>query len=104
MKARPDTTWEKMFRSAIKTSGLSLREIAKQTRGIDSAQLSRFMRGERSLSLLTAERLAAVIELKLEPKQDGTEKEMVDSLGDGSSEQCGAGLSFHRSARSEQKR
>jgi len=57
--------WEATFRKAIEESGLSLYAIAKQT-GIDQSQLSRFMRSERGLSIKTAERLAAIVGIKLE--------------------------------------
>jgi len=39
-------------------------EITRQT-GVDHSQLSRFMRGERGLSITTAERVAAVVGLEL---------------------------------------
>ncbi len=56
--------WENRFRERIEKSGLSLCEIARQT-GVSSAQLSRFMRGERGLRIPTAEKLADCLGLAL---------------------------------------
>jgi len=57
-------SWEQQFRAAIEETGWPLMEITRQT-GVDHSQLSRFMRGERGLSITTAERVAAVVGLEL---------------------------------------
>lgn len=63
-KAKTKTDWEETFRAAITETGWPLMEITRQS-GIDHSQLSRFMRGERGLSITTAERVAAVVGLEL---------------------------------------
>ena len=60
--------WEKMLRDAIQESGLSFYRIEKET-GVDNALLSRFMRGERGVTLPTAERIAKVVGLELKRKE-----------------------------------
>lgn len=61
------------LRSAIERSGLSLNDIAKAS-GIDSGRLSRFMRGERDLTLSAADRICDALHLVLGPRRR-TEKE-----------------------------
>jgi plasmid maintenance system antidote protein VapI len=51
-------------RQAIAGSGLSLNQLAKAT-GVHQAQLSRFMRGERTLTLTAAARLCTYLGLHL---------------------------------------
>lgn len=63
-------SWPEIFRAAIRESGKSLRKLADET-GIQASQLSYFMRGERGLSIDTAERLASVLGLELVPKSRG---------------------------------
>ncbi len=63
-KAKIKTDWEETFRAAIAETGLPLMEITRQS-GVDHSQLSRFMRGERGLSITTAERVAAVVGIEL---------------------------------------
>jgi len=48
---------EAIVREFISGCGLTMREI-QEASGVDSGQLSRFMRGERTLTLKTAGRLA----------------------------------------------
>ena len=54
------------LRKAIENSGYSQAEIAVET-GIDAGILSRFMRGERSLTLETAGKIAELLKLSLKP-------------------------------------
>lgn len=63
-KAKTQTDWEETFRTAIAETGWPLMEITRQS-GVDHSQLSRFMRGERGLSITTAERVAAVVGIEL---------------------------------------
>lgn len=60
--------WEKMLRDAIQESGLSHYRINKET-GVDVTLIGRFMRGERGLTLPTAERIANVVGLELKRKE-----------------------------------
>jgi DNA-binding phage protein len=53
-----------VVRQAIEASGLSLAELARQA-GINHGQLSRFMRGERSLTLATLDPLAKILRLRM---------------------------------------
>ncbi|HUE89624.1 MAG TPA: helix-turn-helix transcriptional regulator [Vicinamibacterales bacterium] len=53
-----------VVRQAIEESGLSLAELARQA-SINHGQLSRFMRGERSLTLATLDPLAKVLRLRM---------------------------------------
>jgi plasmid maintenance system antidote protein VapI len=60
-----------VLRDAIRDSGLSLREISKKT-GVGDPQLSRFVRGERTLTLPAAEKLVEFFGLRLvKPGQAG---------------------------------
>jgi len=52
------------LRQAIARCGLSLNQLAKET-GVHQAQLSRFMRVERSLILTAAAKLCTFLELRL---------------------------------------
>jgi transcriptional regulator with XRE-family HTH domain len=49
---------------AIKESGLSLNQLGKQA-GVSQAQLSRFVRGERTLTLPAAAKLCLFLGLRL---------------------------------------
>ena len=52
------------LREAIRDSGLSQNEIARRA-GIDSGQVSRFVNGQRGMTLATAATVAAVLGLAL---------------------------------------
>jgi plasmid maintenance system antidote protein VapI len=58
------------LRRAILDSGLPLLRIAQDT-GVQRASISRFIRGERSLRLDLADKLAAYFELRLRPERKG---------------------------------
>ena len=53
-----------VLRDAIQASGISLAELSRQT-GISTPQLSRFVRGERTLTLPLVEKLMAYFGLKV---------------------------------------
>jgi transcriptional regulator with XRE-family HTH domain len=55
------------IRAAINKSKLSGYELCEQS-GVDRAVLSRFLRGERSITLDTADKLVEALELKLVPR------------------------------------
>ena len=55
---------ERQLRQAIAKSGMSLNQLAKET-GVHQAQLSRFMRSERTLTLSAAAKLCAFLGLQL---------------------------------------
>jgi plasmid maintenance system antidote protein VapI len=57
-------TISEVIRQAILDSGLPLQQIAERA-GVERASLSRFVRGERSLRLDMADRLAAYFGLEL---------------------------------------
>jgi ribosome-binding protein aMBF1 (putative translation factor) len=57
------------LKAAIEESGLTCYRIAKAT-GIDTANLGRFIRGELSLRLDKADKLAAYLGLRLVPDPD----------------------------------
>ena len=59
-----DPTLAETIRTKIKVSDLSQYKIAKDS-GVDSGTLSRFVSGERSISIETADKLCKVIGLKL---------------------------------------
>src|SRR5690242_3890118 len=52
------------LREAIRESGESLNQLGERS-GLDSARLSRFMRGERDLTLTAAEKLCDALGLHL---------------------------------------
>ena len=58
------------LREALKSvaSEMSLEQIGRDT-GINAAMLSRFVRGERSLTLPTADKLADYLKLELRPRK-----------------------------------
>jgi plasmid maintenance system antidote protein VapI len=61
------------LRQAVRDSGLPLQQIAEAA-GVERASLSRFIRGQRTLRLDMADRLAAYFGLQLKPattKRDG---------------------------------
>jgi transcriptional regulator with XRE-family HTH domain len=53
-----------VLRRAIRTSGRSLGELGEAS-GVSAGQLSRFVRGQRSLTLPAAEKLCEVLHLQL---------------------------------------
>lgn len=50
------------IRRAVRTSGTSLNQLSRET-GIDRAALSRFVRGDRGLSMGALDRLADFLDL-----------------------------------------
>lgn len=63
-------SWDDVFRSACKDYSGSVYALCKQA-GVDQGQLSRFIAGEQSIGLATAEKLARVLGITLQraPKQ-----------------------------------
>jgi DNA-binding phage protein len=61
------------LREAVRTSGRSMCATAREA-GIDKASLSRFLSGERSLTLESAERLAEALGLRLVAGRRGRRK------------------------------
>lgn len=57
-----------VLRAAIQVSGLSLGELERRA-GVDRASLSRFLRGERGLTLDTVDLLAPVLGLRLRARK-----------------------------------
>jgi len=57
------------LRTAIEASGLSYNALA-QASGTTSGALSRFMRGARTLTLVTAGKIAEALSLELRERQD----------------------------------
>ncbi|MFC1739707.1 helix-turn-helix domain-containing protein [Planctomycetota bacterium] len=55
---------------AIRQAGISRYELSRKS-GVDQAQLSYFMSGQRSLTLRSAEKIAGVLGLELKPKKKG---------------------------------
>ena len=53
-----------VVRQAIEASGLSLAELERRA-GLSPAQLSRFVRGERTITLESVEKLAEVLRLRM---------------------------------------
>jgi len=66
-------TITEVIRKAIVDSGLPLQQIADRT-GVERASLSRFVRGERSLRLDMADRLATYFELELKPTRNARQR------------------------------
>ena len=64
VEAEKDMGMSDVVRQAITASGLSLGELGRQA-GISTGQLSRFVRGERSLTLESADKLAKVLKLRM---------------------------------------
>jgi transcriptional regulator with XRE-family HTH domain len=62
------------LRSAIRTSGRSLNQLSEAC-GVDSGRLSRFMRGERDLTLAAADAICGTLGLHLAPKPAPAEDE-----------------------------
>lgn len=51
------------FRAAIRSSGMSMYQIAKES-GVDQMSISRFMSRARDIRLETADKLASVVGVK----------------------------------------
>lgn len=64
-------TASEVVREAIRDSGLPIRELARRT-GVEVAALSRFMNGHVGISLVTFERLAGELGLRVvrEPRKE----------------------------------
>jgi transcriptional regulator with XRE-family HTH domain len=58
-----------VLREAIEASGLSLLKLQQET-GVNRSSLSRFLRGDRSLRLDVADKLAEFLGLQLTPADD----------------------------------
>ena len=58
------TDLEAQLKEAIEASGLNQPRLAELS-GVDQGQISRFMRGERTLTLESASKIATVLNLKL---------------------------------------
>jgi plasmid maintenance system antidote protein VapI len=71
---RPGTPISDVLRRAILDSGLPLLRIERET-GVQRASISRFVRGERSLRLDMADKLAAYFGLELTPVKAKPKKE-----------------------------
>jgi plasmid maintenance system antidote protein VapI len=67
MQAEPETNADRM-RRAIRDSGLTHYALAQLAK-IDRKQIDRFMSGERSPTLDTADRLAAALGLELQQRK-----------------------------------
>ena len=62
-------TWEDVIRAACKDHSESLYALAKES-GVDQGQLRRFVAGQQSIGLATAEKLGRVLGIELTgPKQ-----------------------------------
>jgi transcriptional regulator with XRE-family HTH domain len=72
--AKDQATLTGMLRAAIRRSGLTLYRIAKAT-DIDEGNLGRFARGDMSIRLDKADRLAAYLGLRLTPDPDAVPPE-----------------------------
>lgn len=73
-KSRPRPTLTDVLRAAIERSGLTRYRIAKET-GIPESHLGRFARGDMSIRLDKADRLAAYLGLRLTPDPDAVPPE-----------------------------
>ena len=61
------TTLEAILIAAMRDSGKSVYAIARQS-GVSDGQLSRFLRGERMLSMESLDKLCTALNLTLAPK------------------------------------
>jgi hypothetical protein len=62
-------TWEDVIRAACKGYSESLYALSKES-GVDQGQLRRFVAGQQSIGLTTAEKLGRVLGIELKaPKQ-----------------------------------
>jgi plasmid maintenance system antidote protein VapI len=63
-RRKAPTSLSDQLRELIATAGLSVYELARDA-GVDRSVLSRFLAGQRTITLETADRLAAVLKLRL---------------------------------------
>ncbi len=70
------------IQTAIRRSGLSLNQIGRES-GVAVPQLSRFMRGERTLTLPAAEKLCRALRLGLAPLEGEEEPPAPKKRGKG---------------------
>jgi len=75
MNTKAPTTMTDALRQAIADSGLPMLTLATET-GIQRASLIRFARGDQSLRLDIADRLAAYFGLELQPAK-GSERKVT---------------------------
>jgi transcriptional regulator with XRE-family HTH domain len=61
---------QEQLRQAVRDSGQSLNQLAERT-GVDSGRLSRFMRGERDLTLSATTRICEALGLQLCKTENG---------------------------------
>ncbi len=73
-KRKPKQTMTDVLKAAIEKSGLTQYKIALDT-GILATSLGRFLRGEMSIRLDKADRLAAYLGLRLTPDPDAVPPE-----------------------------
>ena len=66
MKTKAPSTMTETLRQAIRDSGLPMLTLATQS-GVERVSLIRFARGDQSLRLDIADRLAAYFRLELQP-------------------------------------
>lgn len=63
-KKKKESVLVEVLRNAIISSGLTLNEIGRQS-GVAVNQISRFVKGERTLTLPAAEKLCQALHLKV---------------------------------------
>jgi plasmid maintenance system antidote protein VapI len=63
-RKKPPASLSEQLRELIGTAGPSVYELARDA-GVDRSVLSRFLAGKRTITLETADRLAAVLKLRL---------------------------------------
>ncbi|MHC5121837.1 MAG: helix-turn-helix domain-containing protein [Planctomycetota bacterium] len=61
------TDLETQLKEAIKASGMNQPQLAELS-GVDQGQISRFIKGERSLTLKSASKIAEALKLELKPR------------------------------------
>ena len=78
-----DASMAVRLREAIQESGLSLNQLGRQA-GIDHSRLSRFVRGERDLTLDSVDKLCRVLGLHLvNATADATGETKTEARADG---------------------
>lgn len=77
MNAQQKRRLTELIRAAIETSDLTPYEIAKRS-GVDKASLSRFIAGDRSLSLESIEKLAPELGLEITAKRTRAAKKKAN--------------------------
>jgi transcriptional regulator with XRE-family HTH domain len=63
-RKKAPTSLSEQLRELIEAAGPSVYELARDA-GVDRSVLSRFLAGKRTITLETADRLAAVLKLRL---------------------------------------